>query len=377
MARAHGIAILTLVFTGTGLWLFLGGRHDGPAPAAAERPPRPEPGSGPAEPVRAERTPGTMATAHATAPGETRPVPAPTDSLTASPTDAGPRPTVVLSVYAIDGPPPATAFRWRFRSDAETTRGIGNGRETGLVLPPGTSGELSVEADGFQPWLQDLVVPGLASEPKRVEVGLQRIASHSGVTLTFTDLAGAPVGRLRVEVWPLASAAADPAPGTDPAGNPLWSRTSEQPDGVYRLPDLPPGRYSLLATAVLADGMPQPLLSFRSVFQFTGSEAIPLATARPEAVVVRYTLAAASGAARQLRVRTRDATGAERRVLWRSKTAAGVVLATDEITAPGVAAPHEALPAEAWTIEVSFGDTLLAVTRLSAPGLVEQTIDLP
>jgi hypothetical protein len=283
----------------------------------------------------------------------------------------------VLSIHGIDGPLPATTA-WRFRSGADTLRGSVDGREVGLDLLPGAAGELAVEAEGFQPWLQQLVVPAVASEPLRVDVGLQRIASQSGVILTFTDeAAGTPVDRLRVEVWKLESPAADPVPGTDPPGNPLWSRTREQPDGIYRLPDLQPGRYALLATAVDADGMPKPLQSFRSVLAFTGSEAIPLAASRPGGAVVRYTLSAADGSPRKLRVRTRDSSGAGRAVLWRSKTPAGVSIATDSIEAPGLAAPHEALPSGPWTIELLLGDTVLATTCLTGHGVVEQSVDVP
>lgn len=360
MARTHGIVLLALVLGGTGLWLTLarGNAHD------------PLPGSGAASHAATSRPPPDDPPAHRVAIDREAPAP-PSQPDPASPTSTPelpgpgsdpPDPGLRVRVRSLPEGVPLPGFRWTLWSEGRRSTGVADADGADVVLPLAAEQPftLLLEADGHQPLRHE--GSGQPGPTQTLELFLARAAPRTGIGITARDHHGQPVTSLRVDVWQLAPDAGLDQTGADHA--PLWSRRTSEPSGDYQLPQLAPGRYELRAMAVEADGALLPLLPFRSRFESTGSNHVPLVVALvPGAVLTLDVLdrngnllparhAADGSSPVQLRATGPD--GQVHTIDWRSEGngAAPPVVTRNLLPSPGPATAAEALPAGSWRIDV-------------------------
>ncbi len=359
MARAHGIAVVALILGGTGAWmaLALGGGDGSPAPSA------PPSGPGPAAPAPSIPAPGQRVQVPGPAGAQNNPSPSPAGGAGESAAPAAPAAApanLVVRVRAQADGAPVPGLRWTLWLDGARRTGVAEpGADIALSVREGATGEVLLEAFGFQPERRPVqVTPGVTA---LLEVTLAAHGAQTGVTITARDEHGAPVPQLRVDVWRLT---ADAAPDAPVDGSPLWSRRAGSDDGAYRLPDLEPGRYEVRAMAVDQDGGQRPLLAIRRRFEVTGSNHIPIDAAFVPGTCVRLRLTDPGGTAlpatqdvRGIELRAFGPDGARRSLVWRggerqaTTVADGLLPPTSEVAEP--------LPAGAWRLEAWRGERLL------------------
>src|SRR5262249_53702741 len=155
---------------------------------------------------------------------------------------------------------PLPLFRWTFAMATEAPlRGQGHDGVAELHLPAASAGHLLVEADGMLAHDRAISVPRALAPALQLDVYLEPKPVATGVSLVARDAQGAPVTRLRIDVWQLPADEAPGADATDPAADPLWKRSADAPDGVFTLPSLAPGNYALRAQPVDRDDVALPL----------------------------------------------------------------------------------------------------------------------
>lgn len=260
------------------------------------------------------------------------------------------------------------AFRWRFVPDhGEPLRGDGTEGEARLPLPPGRTGALLVEADGYGPESQRIAVPAPGAEPLQLQVFLLASLPLAEVTIRATDPLGEPVSALRIDLWrqprPDASADHGSGQGRDPAAPPLWTRIGLAADGVFRLPALEPGSFLLRAQPCDEEGLPLPLLPWRRAFAFGGDAAVPLEHAFAAGQTLSLEASEDGRGLRECEVVARDAAGTPIPTLWRSRRADGTFVVSDHVVLlPGRATTVLALP-PVHELEVRSSGSVLAVTE--------------
>ena len=360
MARAHGIAIVSLIAIGTASWLILAQQDESPLPPdnsgqmppdEAESPPVIEP----------QRTAVGRAHIDVTGSDETPKTSADVTEPTAPepPPEAQPNVQLVVLQRAEQGfaHEPVKQFRWRYQpagSPAVKGPGPDNGM---LTLPAGTRGVLLVEADGFTPDRQRVEIPAESTAPLVIDIFLDPQARQSGVWISARDPLGAGVEQLCIDLWRLPADQPDPAPGIDPKGRTMWTRIGKAPGGRCRLPNLDAGRYALRAQPCDADGTPLPLLPQRSVFRFTGNEHIPLQYDFLPGQVLTIESQNGSGQEQKLRATVRSRDGSQVPVWWRSHPPQGTPrVSLNSVTMPGRATSLLALPRDDYALQLTDDD---------------------
>jgi hypothetical protein len=368
MARAHGIALVVTIAVGAGLWVWAARDDSGQAPPPAQVQ---APGS-----HAAGKAPVDTAVARQALP----PVDAPRPSEAPTTTPPAPDDAPVAEAAAVDlqvrdaaTKAPIAAFRWRFRpaeGAGDQRKGNGTAGAAGIALPAGARGELFVEAEGYQPESRPVQVPAVVGAPQQLALFLARTQARVGVTLVAHDDQSAPVARLRLELWQLAPAAADPPAGTDPAEQPLWSRMGTGDNGTFHLPDLPVGRLALRAQPVDEHGDALPLLPWRAVFAFGGVEAVDYAVDFQPGIALVLTADDDRQQALDLGCTVRNRAGEPVPVVWRSRRdeRSTASLAADLVTLPGRATCALALPLGDYTLELAHGDATFAATATGGEG---------
>lgn len=259
-----------LLGLGLAWWLVPAGDSPPPPPPAANEPEGQAPA--PADPASA-RVEATPKPAPAPEPAdEPKPPPTTPEAAPAEPTN------LLVRVHDAASNGPASTFRWRLRLGGEVQQGEGKDGQVALHLPPGTNGDLLVEADQRQPVQRPgLQAPPADQLPLAVDVTLVPVVTAAGITLHVHDLAQQPIRHVRVDAFRLGDHNRDTSWHLEPA---LWARRAHAEDGKYDVPRLPPGEYGLRLVALAEDGSLAPLLPFLRTFVLTGDngfvEDVPL-----------------------------------------------------------------------------------------------------
>ncbi|MEQ1630849.1 MAG: hypothetical protein ABL997_00655 [Planctomycetota bacterium] len=355
MARTHALVVLAAITLGTGLWFYCSQPEPDapPLPATSRRlEPDPANASDPASGRVEFETPGEAPSATGTLDIESTPVPR----------AAGEAPfNVDLLVRDLSDHAPLAAFTWQFVVHGrEPQRGEGTDGRARLDLPPRVSGQLLVESPRMEAHTRHLDTPAAGMPALRLEVFLSSRAPASGVTLTARDEQGAPVTRLRLDLWQLTDQHQPPAANGDPAHDPLWKRVGDDTEGLFVLPTIASGRYALRAQPIDDDGATRPLQPARFQFAFAGHEAVPLVARFVHGYVLRIESPEDGGAATQFAVVTRLRGEVEDGIWWQSRDASGrTVVAADTALLPGRVETLLALPPESYAIELRTGDRVL------------------
>lgn len=355
MARSHGIAVVLTIFGGATFWLWSALRSEPDAPPLPPVPTASE---------RAQDAPIEQASSRAIErKAEAKPL-APVEPPKTTPPAPTPPPatiaavvTAVVQVSDLTDRTLIPAFRWTFRSDGkDDLRGSGKDGHADLALPFGAQGALFVEAEGYGPERVTVTLPALASAPIPVDVFLTRNQALVGVTISARDDQAAPIARLRLDLWQIPGSTADPAVGSDPTTKPLWTRIGNGTEGSFRLPDLPAGRLALRAQPVDDRGDALPLLPWRQVFAFSGSESVPFVIDFQRGLVLSLSAAADGKPEAECAITLRRG-GEGIAAVWRSRTdeQGPGTLGQDLATLPGTALTALAVPPGDYSIEVAIG----------------------
>ena len=367
MGRIHAIAILLAIGGGTAMWLSLS-RSDDVAPPlergpAARDPARPAP-----EPAaRVDRTDVAGGTA------DKAPAPsAPQEAGTAAPGAAVTAANVLLRAGDLAHKSPLPRFRWTFAAaTGAALRGQGSDGVAELHLPAASAGHLLVEADGMLAHDRTITVPAALAPALQLDVYLEQKPVATGVSLVARDPQGAPVTRLRIDLWQLPADAAPTADTADPAGEPLWKRGADAADGVFTLPSLASGNYALRAQPVDRDDVALPLQPWRTRFAFAGNEALPFEVAFAAGVVLRIDGDGNGNGEEQLCDVTVATAAGQQPVAWRSRAATGrSVVGADVVVLPGAASTLLALPPGDYRVELQCAGKPVALTPADVAGAV-------
>lgn len=345
-------------------WLLVpSGNSPPPPPPAAEE-------SGRQAPV-----PADPASARVEATPKQAPAPEPADGSAPPPTTAEEAPTaptnLLVRVHDAANNGPASTFRWRLRLGGDVRQGEGKDGQVALHLPPGTNGELLVEADLRQPvQRQGLQAPPADQLPLAVDVTLVPIVTAAGITLHVHDLALQPIRHVRVDAFRLGDHNRDTAWHLEPA---LWARRAHADDGKYQLPTLPPGEYGVRLVALAEDGSLAPLLPYVRTFVLTGDngfvEDVPL---EPGTVLI-LELVDGYGApydpikygTATLGLRLPGGPLVQRK--WFCRDGDHETSAIDQLPGVGLAHAAQALPAGGYELEVFCNGEPRVRTRLDLP----------
>ncbi|MEZ6038650.1 MAG: hypothetical protein R3F29_14300 [Planctomycetota bacterium] len=349
------IAVLLLVLcAGAAYLLFSGADEIAPPPVGAGEPtssqrvaPAPERGGD------AQRSDGSPPTAPVTTPAEPEPAPPEPAAPVAPPTA-----NVVVTVRAANDQRAIAPFRWRFtRADAPPLFGESPSERTELLLPPGTTGELRVEAADHQPFADaTFVVPDTGAAPRQLEVFLDGTIAATGITLRMRDAASQPVQHVRVDAWRIEPGQRETAWQLGPA---LWARRADAADGNYPLPTLEPGEYGVRVLATDEQGELLPLLPYRRAFTVTGSNGFVEDVFLEPACALRVDFSTGGGevldpvAHGAVTIGLQLAGAPQQPRLWSARDAAGKLhSAVDALPQPGTAWLAEPLPAGNYVLEV-------------------------
>ena len=369
MARVHGIAVLGLILLGTGLWFALADDDElapapAPGPAAAKAPQIPDQ----AATARVEQPlPPSEGPAVSPAPAPAPPAAAPPAAVEAAPI------TVELHVRDLATQAPLPAFQWRWRSGNDKQTGDGADGQARLAVPPGAPFELLLECRGYEPQeRRQLLAASVGAEPLRLDLFLAATARATGVRFAVRDDTGAAVERLQVACYRLGDAVVW-QPGDAPflpdaKATPLWQRQTSAPDGVFQLPDLQPGRYTVELAALQADDTLRPLQPAYRSFALSGLNAIDEQVDLRSGTVLTLQLAFSTGAPldpRQLhgvgvRLRLQDD---DRPIDWVT-TAPPRLCSSDAMPAAGPIRARLALQPGNYSVEIRIGDAVRLSTSL-------------
>lgn len=202
----------------------------------------------------------------------------PPDAGTAAarPTPAQPEPTpsasegwLVVKVVDRATKAPLPHFKTLLRSGGPRQEREARDGEARLAVALDREAELTIEAEGYTPHGPERVEVHNAERTRTLTIELVRAVALSGVVLTVTDGRETPMPRIALTTW---SFAAD-GTRTEP---PLWQRFNEAADGVYRVPDLAPGRFRFEIVALDEKGDPLPWLPATPNVDFRGGEEVPV-----------------------------------------------------------------------------------------------------
>jgi len=363
MAKAHGLAVLALIFGGAGLWFLLAHGNDFTPPA----------NDGPATARRTEAPPDAVAAPRA---GSRRSVPMPafgngavepsaTTAAAANQADAL-QPNLVLHVRDLISKQPIEHFHCTWTAGDDRNRSDADHGEARLRLPPGR-GTLLVEAETWQPCSRDdLDLPAPGAEPLLVELFLQHAGPGTGVRLSVVDDLGRPVAQLRVDTFPAVPGNSRPwltARATS-------ARKASAADGVYDLPALAPGSHVLRLQALDGEGAPRALQCDYLPVELTGSNAIVQSVQLQPGTPLTLALVDAGGQPCNpdelggVALRLVDAVGSVYPQLWEVVTPQGRVESLDALPAAGDALARDALPFGNYRLEVLVSGELRVTTSL-------------
>ena len=197
---------------------------------------------------------------------------------------------------------------------------------------------------------------------------LSPAALAAGVTIEAATANGAPVARLRIDLWQLRPEDQGLAAGDEPAHEPLWKRAFAAADGRHQLPPLPMGDFLLRAQPIDETGWALPLLPESRRFAYGGNEQLTLTAAFRAGLVLRLEAEADGRPPRLCQIEVRDQDG-PRPVRWHQRSDERNVTAMDAALLPGRAESAVALPAGPYALEVRFGDAVLPLSPMAAePG---------
>jgi hypothetical protein len=361
MARIHGLIVLAAIAAGTSLWFFA-------IEAEAPAPPLPE---SDATPQVANAASPDVATSRARidAAPQSQPVVAPTNEPEP---EAPPQPTAIdasitLRVYRQRDRAALPQFSWRFTSESgEITKGTGADGATALPIARGARGVLLIEADGMQAHAESIAAP-LANMPSaQLDLFLVDAVLLARVTLQLSSTTREPVQRARLDLWRLDASHAAIAPGEDPAHEPLWKRTGEDPSGTLTLPEIAVGDYALRAQPVDQDGFALPLQPARFRFTFRGGESVPLRAECTPGCVLRIDCADDGNAAVLVDITTTPAFQQDPiRVPWQSRGTDGrAASGLDAAMLPGRAQSAIALPPGVYLLDAQRGGSVIALREV-------------
>ncbi|MGE3353336.1 MAG: hypothetical protein AB7O84_16475 [Planctomycetota bacterium] len=376
MARIHGIVVLAAIAAGTGLWFAMIRGGDDVAPPLPSTAPPADAGEGldPPDQLRTGDPVRVAADRPTTTSGSTNPAAPADDPVVGAPTVAttdAPAANVELHVLHLVGRAPVDAFRWSYqRADGSPPlHGDGASGRAALALPAGTVGRLLVEAADLEAETRPLQVPGATAPPTRVDLALAPRAAASGVTLRARAPDGAPVTRLRLDVWRLQPGEEFAAATDDHDGEPMWSRVGGADDGAFALPTLAADSYALRAQPVDEDGAPLPLQPWRHRLAFAGHEAVALVAQFAAGVVLQVQVAPDGGAPVLVRAEVTDPARGVLPVAWRSvRDDATPTVGRSVVELPGRATTLLALPPGAYALRLELDGAALALQPDHAAG---------
>lgn len=356
-------------------WLLLPSGDDPTPPPSA--PNRQEAGApAPAEPATGSRVDATPRNDPAPeVPVE--PPPPPPPNPTEEPTN------VLVRVHDVGSNAPAGSFRWRLRLGGEVRSGDGADGSVALYVPPGTTGDLLVEAPERQPvQRQGLLGPGPDEQALTVDVTLVPAVTAAGITLHVHDLAQQPIRHVRVDAFRLSDQNRDTAWHLEPA---VWARRANSDDGKYDVPPLPPGEYGLRLVALAEDGSLAPLLPYMRTFVLRGDngfvEDVPL---EPGAVLVLDVTDGYGAPYDPVKFGTatlglRLVGGPVVQRKWFCRDGEHETSAIDQLPGVGIAHAAQALQAGSYELEVFCNGEPRVRTRIELPAgeVVRQRIVVP
>lgn len=265
--RALLAVVALAVLGGVAYWMMQSGA-DPVAPPDNEQTVEQDRSPEPVDPVRSERQevpsppPTTLPDTKPTSDNGEQAPPGETESTTA----AG---NVLVHVRHATTLQPIQGFQWRFVQARETIRGESDKDFALLDLPAGAVGDLLVEASTMQPHTeQRLQVPQRGENTKNLDVLLQPAAVATGITLKVRNLDRTPHRHIRVDAFQLTPQTQNTA---WQLGRPLWARRASADDGVFELPELPPGTYGILMVATDEQGQLLPRAPFRRSYVLDGT----------------------------------------------------------------------------------------------------------
>ena len=219
----------------------------------------------------------------------------------------------------------------------------------------GTRLELVVEAQGYTPADPIEVRTGgvAASEPHRVQAFLAAQMAFSGVEFRLVDEDSSPVANLEVVTEKL-----------QPDGDytVLWRRRSRNDTGVYRLPDLAPGRYRMRLRPTDQDWITTFHIPLIEELEITGNEHVikPLTVHLGGTIHLTVTDNLGNTIGAGVRVGLRYPDGEIRTSLWRSFVEGQpnddqVPLTEDHLREATPARLVDPVPAGGYALELRWG----------------------
>ena len=358
MARIHGLIVLAAIAAGTSLWFFA-------TKAEEPAPPLPE-SDAPQQPASADTPEAATSRARVDAAPQSQQAVAPAaePEPEAPPQQQAIDASITLRVSRQRDRTALPQFSWRFTSESgEITKGTGADGATALPIPRGARGVLLIEADGMQAHTESIAAP-LANMPSaQLDIFLVDAVLLARVTLQLSSTTREPVQRARLDLWQLDASQAAIAKDEDPAHEPLWKRTGEDPSGTLTLPELAVGDYALRAQPIDQDGFALPLQPARFRFQFRGGESVPLRAECLPGCVLRIDCADDGIAAVLVDITTKPAFVQEPiRVPWQSRGKDGrAASGYDAAMLPGRAQSAIALPPGIYVLQAQRGETVIAL----------------
>jgi hypothetical protein len=361
MARIHGLIVLAAIAAGTSLWFFA-------TKAEEPAPPLPE-AEATQQPASADTPEAATSRARVDAAPQSQQAVASTvePEPEAPPQQQAIDASITLRVYRQRDRAALPQFSWRFTSESgEITKGTGADGATALPIARGARGVLLIEADGMQAHVEPIAAP-LANMPAaQLDLYLVDAMQLARVTLQLTSTTREAVQRARLDLWRLDASQAAIAPGEDPAHEPLWKRTGEDPSGTLTLPEIAVGDYALRAQPVDQDGFALPLQPARFRFTFRGGESVPLRAECTPGCVLRIDCADDGNAAVLVDITTTPAFQQDPiRVPWQSRGTDGrAASGLDAAMLPGRAQSAIALPPGVYLLDAQRGGSVIALREV-------------
>ncbi len=257
-----------------------------------------------------------------------------------------------LTVVVVDrGGSPVDAFRFTFAAGADRRTGQVSGAEVVWPLPLGVEASFVIEAEGFEPSGEQRATLTAAEPARTLRVFLERAHARSGVELWVTGPDGAPAQWLEVEAFAVDGDGVAVPP-------PLWRRQAHQTSGVYELPELRPGRYTLRLRGLDEAGAPVLAQPFEAAVEVTGSGRVTRAVQLAPGGQLDLTVVDGAGTARGADVLARlvPAGAAPLRTRWVGRGADGALLErAGALPVAGAVWLADAIAPGAYTLQLQVG----------------------